>query len=275
MSQNIDWHFWIGMRTVKLWQGCALVTGLNPDTLRWHPRTWVAGPGSAPLFEGRSFPSAEAKAKFERALRLADNSTSYMNGPIYPQGPLHPGSKAKKEVLLSEVIAFFVSCKWPEIPEALQSLASQPVETPAPVVNEQALSGSNSRLSIYQTPENTAATKQEQIQPLTTPSVNEQALSVSNSRLPITHSTKMRRDLLTPVIELAQTKCRNQFDTAEVWAALLLLANDEQEPLKGMRGKNIMYTTGDEKKDFTRKALGARLARWLARYNPLRPATTR
>ena len=198
----------------------------------------MTGPGSGPLFEGRSFSSAEAKAKFERALRLADNNTSYMNGPIYPQGPLRseqPGSsKAKKEVLLSEVIAFFVSCKWPEIPEALQSLASQPVETPAPVVNEQ-------------------------------------ALSASNSRLPITHSTKKRRDLLTPVIELAQTKCRNQFDAAEVWAELELLAHDEHQPLNGMEGKNIMYTTGNEKKYFTRKALGKRLARW----DPLGPAGTR
>lgn len=162
MSQNVDWHFWMGMGTVKLWQGCALVTGLNPDTLRWDLRKRVAGPGSGPLFEGRSFPSAEAKAKFERALRLADNSTSYMNGPIYPQGPLRseqPGSsKAKKEVLLSEVVAFFVSCEWPEIPEALQSLASQPVETPAPVMNEQALSVSNSQLSNHQTPENIATT---------------------------------------------------------------------------------------------------------------------
>jgi len=126
------------MRTVKLWQGCALVTGLNPDTLMERPRTSMAGPGSGPLFEGRSFPSAEAKAKFERALRLAHNNTCYMNGPIYPQGHLHRGSKAKKEVLLSEVIAFFVSCEWSEIPEALQSLASHPVETPAPVVNVQA-----------------------------------------------------------------------------------------------------------------------------------------
>jgi len=27
MSQNIDWHFWKAMRTVKLWQSCALVAG--------------------------------------------------------------------------------------------------------------------------------------------------------------------------------------------------------------------------------------------------------
>jgi len=127
MSQKIDWHFWKTMRTVELWQGCALVTGLNPDTLRRHPRTWAAGPSSGPLFEGRSFPSAEAKAKFEKALRLADKNTSYMNGPIYPQGPVRSGSKAKNEVFISEVIAFFVSCEWPEIPEALQSLASQPL----------------------------------------------------------------------------------------------------------------------------------------------------
>ena len=31
MSQNIDWHFWKAMRTVKLWQSCALVAGLDPD----------------------------------------------------------------------------------------------------------------------------------------------------------------------------------------------------------------------------------------------------
>ena len=123
----------------------------------------------------------------------------------------------------------------------------------------------------YRTLENTAAAMQEQIQPLTKPAVNEQALSASNSRLPITHSTKKRRDLLTPVIELAQTKCRNQFDAAEVWAALELLAHDEHQPLNGIEGKNIMYTTGNEKKYFTRKALGNRLARW----DPLRPAKAR
>lgn len=120
----------------------------------------------------------------------------------------------------------------------------------------------------YQTLENTAAAMQEQIQPLTTPEVNEQALSGSNERLSVTHSKKMRRDSLTPVIELAQTKCRNPLDAAEVWTSLMVLANDEQGPLLGMRGKNIGYMTGDENKEFTRKALGARLAR----KGSLRPA---
>ena len=34
----------------------------------------------------------------------------------------------------------------------------------------------------------------------------------------VIHSTRARRDILTPLIELAQKQCRNTQDTAEVWA---------------------------------------------------------
>lgn len=127
MSQNIDWHFWKAMRTVKLWQSCALVAGLDPDALKPHPQAWMAGPGSCPLFKAKSFPNQDMKAKFEKILRLAEPAVSYMTGPIFPKGQLHPGSAGTKEVLLSDVVAFFVSVHWPEIPEALQSLSSQPI----------------------------------------------------------------------------------------------------------------------------------------------------
>ena len=130
MSLSIDWAYWRNMRTVKLWQACALVLGLEPDRLKPHPQQWMAGAGAGRIFEDRNFPNLEIKERFGKALRLAENAVSYMDGPIYPQGIAHPGNKQEKDVLLSEVVAFFVACDWADIPELLQSIA-QPA---APVV---------------------------------------------------------------------------------------------------------------------------------------------
>ena len=128
---TIDWPFWKAMRTVKLWQACALIAGLEPDKLRWHPQAWMAGPGAGPVFDDKSFSSLDIKTRFEKALRLAESAVSYMDGPIYSKGQPHRGNNKEKDVSLSEVVAFFRSCEWPEIPEGLQSLASEtvPLET--------------------------------------------------------------------------------------------------------------------------------------------------
>ncbi|CDS49414.1 hypothetical protein [Polaromonas sp. CG9_12] len=137
---SIDWHFWCNMQTVKLWQACALTVGLDPDRLRPHPQAWMAGPGSGPVFDGKSFPSQEIEAKFEKALRLAENAVSYMNGPIFPKGTPHHGSNKEKTVLLSEVATFFISCAWPDIPDTLQTLArpSPPAMAPKATPEHQA-----------------------------------------------------------------------------------------------------------------------------------------
>ncbi len=75
------------------------------------------------------------------------------------------------------------------------------------------------------------------------------------------HSTKARRDTLTPVIELAKTKCRNSLDTAEVWGALLVLAETKEAPLIGATEEGLQYLKGGTAEIFTRNSLGKRLAR--------------
>lgn len=118
----IDWTFWRAMVTVKLWQACALVVGMDPDRLKRHPQRWMAGPGGGPMFENRSFASAEAKDRLEKAMRLAETAVSYMDGPIFPKGKPVPGHKLEKDVSLAEVVAFFRSCEWPDIPPEIASI---------------------------------------------------------------------------------------------------------------------------------------------------------
>jgi hypothetical protein len=130
----IDWAFWRNMHTVKLWQACALVVGVDPDQLKYSRNGWMAGPNAGPRFEDSSFPNLEAKERYGKAVRLAESAVSYMDGPIFPQGTPHPGNNKEKDVSLSEVVAFFVSCEWAAIPEKLQatSQTSRPVKA-APV----------------------------------------------------------------------------------------------------------------------------------------------
>ena len=131
----IDWAFWRNMRTVKLWQACALVVGFDPDKLRHSPHGWMAGPGAGPVFVDRSFPGLEGEERFGKALRLAESAVSYMNGPIFPQGTPAPDHKQEKDVFLSQVVAHFVACEWANIPEPLHAIAkaAAPVATPKQV----------------------------------------------------------------------------------------------------------------------------------------------
>lgn len=135
----IDWPFWKAMRTVKLWQACALIVGIDPDTLEPHPQAVMAGPGAGPVFDGKCFPSVDVRARFDKALRLAANAVSYMDGPIYPKGQPRPGNIREKDVLLSEVVAFFVSCEWANIPEPLHGITAPKgnQKPPAPIAVEQ------------------------------------------------------------------------------------------------------------------------------------------
>ncbi|MDP3251623.1 MAG: hypothetical protein Q8M77_06895 [Hydrogenophaga sp.] len=75
------------------------------------------------------------------------------------------------------------------------------------------------------------------------------------------HSTKSRRNALTPVIELAQAQCRNPRDTAEVWAALLVLAEKQSPPLRGATEEGIQYLSNGVAEIFKRDSLRKRLAR--------------
>lgn len=77
----------------------------------------------------------------------------------------------------------------------------------------------------------------------------------------LTHSTKARRDTLTPVVELAQSHCRNPKDTAEVWAVLMVLAEKKHPPLIGATEEGLQYLEAGQAGIFKRKSLGARLTR--------------
>jgi hypothetical protein len=78
----------------------------------------------------------------------------------------------------------------------------------------------------------------------------------------VSNSTKpKRRDSLTPVIEKAQATCRNANDTAEVWAALQVLAEKKQPPLRGATEDGLQYLKNGIAESFTRDALRKRLAR--------------
>jgi hypothetical protein len=77
----------------------------------------------------------------------------------------------------------------------------------------------------------------------------------------ITHSTKERRDILTPVIELAQKQCRDPRDAAEVWAVLQVLAEKGSPPLFGATEDGLQYFKEGIANTFKRKSLGQRLKR--------------
>ncbi len=76
----------------------------------------------------------------------------------------------------------------------------------------------------------------------------------------VTHTTKTpRRDILNPVIELAQSQCRNRLDTAEVWAQLGELAKNKTTPLFGATEDGLQYLDKGVAAIFKRDALDKRL----------------
>jgi hypothetical protein len=76
------------------------------------------------------------------------------------------------------------------------------------------------------------------------------------------HSTKKRRDLLSPLIALAQSNCLNPQVTAEVWSALLALTDKRQPPLLGPSEDGIKWQdSNDEIQFLSIKNLRDRLSR--------------
>jgi hypothetical protein len=90
---------------------------------------------------------------------------------------------------------------------------------------------------------------------LTSPD-SDQAKQLKNIR----HSTKTeRRSTLKPVIEHAQSLCKDPWDTAEVWGQLHTLTAQKHTVLLHLEGDAVVYTDGDKTKKLTRKNLGERL----------------
>ncbi len=362
----IKWNLWTGVPRVKLWEAVALVLEIPPRSLEPTPHGWMnAGPGreAAPSFLPRSFPSNEKRRAFDEALEFAERGASF-DGPIHILStPFMGMSKRKAEVSLPEVVAFFVSCDWPDIPATLLALMSTGADVPPTAgANNLPTGGASSvrkdvprpaasdaemvairrcaqlvasllkpherqnavrrllgqaragrgvlafrleHLGVLYYPSNPAsasalvvrakaaraaghlptlgpqasahATTDELIawaegpepapdSPLLfwlppRPAAIE-ALQVSTGAVrQQVHSTKTaRRDPLDAAIELAQSRCRNPKDTAEVWGHLQTLALEEHPPLLMVTPRGLKYTKyGDEAAHFTRDALDKRL----------------
>lgn len=93
--------------------------------------------------------------------------------------------------------------------------------------------------------------------------------SVANKPLNFIHSTKLRRSTLTPVIELAQQKCRDPNDTAEIWIVLTTLAEKKHPPFYGTTEEGLQYLKNGDPKILNRSSLGKRLTRKKAAGKPL------
>ena len=102
------------------------------------------------------------------------------------------------------------------------------------------------------------------------------AMEGASSRV-LMHSTKSRRrDPIDTAIELAQAKCKNAKDTAEVWAQMQVLAQAEHPPLLAVTRKGLKYTRhGDEAAYFNRGALDKRLHPEKRRKAPIASAARR
>jgi len=79
---------------------------------------------------------------------------------------------------------------------------------------------------------------------------------------PMKRSTKgTRRDLLSPLIEAAQDKCRDGSDAAEVWNHLCEMARHRTPPLLGLTEDGIQYGKDDGVSYLSRDSLKKRLNR--------------
>ena len=140
--------------------------------------------------------------------------------------------KARSTVHLPEFAAWAVAAKLPGVPPEMAAIAES---------------------------EPTPSTLETSVRPAQV--VTEQVVSDGNAMRTIIHSTKTRRHALKPVIEQAQTQCRNSKDTAEVWAALLVLAEKKTPPLIGATEDGLQYHKDGTVANLSRDALRKRLAR--------------
>lgn len=124
--EQINWKLWLNMPQVALWEGVALVQGIEPHGLRPLREGWMAGPGRGPFFEPRSFSTPGERKAFDDALLLADRAANHDGPPIHVRRL--SANKRTAMVSLAEVVAYFVGCNWEGIPEPLLELASRAAE---------------------------------------------------------------------------------------------------------------------------------------------------
>ena len=120
----VTWKLWASVPTLALWEAVALVLEIEPRSLVPLSDGWMAGPGRGPFFEPSSFPSKSKRADFDKALSFAERAANAA-GPIYLRTGLAIGmNKRTALVSLSEVVAYFISVEWPDIPAPLLTAAN-------------------------------------------------------------------------------------------------------------------------------------------------------
>ena len=79
----------------------------------------------------------------------------------------------------------------------------------------------------------------------------------------VVHTLATRRDVLDPVIDLAEKAATNADDRAAVWNAFtaLAMAKDKPHPLLGFADRSVQYLDGDDPKFLTRDAFNKRWER--------------
>lgn len=127
-SAPIAWVMWLSVPKVELWEGVALVLDINPKALQFHRAGWMGGGTSGPFFEPHSFPSQAKHEEFLDAMSFAKKATGYQSPIAIPMG--YPAS-GNSSTDLRDVVAYFVSCEWPDIPAPLMALVSAAASTPA------------------------------------------------------------------------------------------------------------------------------------------------
>ena len=228
----ITWKLWASAPTVALWEAVALVLEIDPRSLEHLRHGWMDGPGRGPFFEKRSFPSQAKREDFDTALTFAERAANAA-GPIYLRTGLAVGmNRRTAQVSLAEVVAFFVSCEWPNIPAPLLALlAPGPASAePVPLVAD--------------------------IAPV--------AVDKPSTRM---HELKRRGNALGAVLTEAKKRATDGEDWQSVWASLVALAQSANRPtplLGYTEGEGVKYQTDDAESPvgwLTREAYRGRFRR--------------
>jgi hypothetical protein len=74
-------------------------------------------------------------------------------------------------------------------------------------------------------------------------------------------NSQSRRNILSPLIECAQSKCSNPNDIAQAWTQLRELAMKEVPPLLGVYEERVKYTKDGNAAYLTKAAFGKRMRR--------------
>lgn len=105
------------MPSLKLWEAVALIFEVDPSAL---DRRSISK-HSEHQFHERGFPDRVRHEEFEEALLLASRCSNREAGPIEIQKfQVSGSSRADAEVLLPQVVSFFITLGWPKLPAELQ-----------------------------------------------------------------------------------------------------------------------------------------------------------